>query len=554
MLPDMLTRRELFSICGELTGHYPVAGWLRVACSFIKRQAQGSRWEDFAGEEAVYMLQDVLERVKKEDPVKGIWHVQISNSGVIWCDASSLALGVLLEMKGVAVEDAAWLRKKEDFNHINVAELEAVLKGINLALKWGLQDVELKTDSATVVGWVKTVISNDKRVRTKGASEMVIKRRVGLLRDLLNEFDVTLHGTFVATHENKADGLTRVRKEWLKFEKDAQNSSNICCSSLDIAEVHNKHHMGVDRTLHIARKIDPMITKAEVKKVVKRCERCQTIDPAPVTHSKGEIGIYKNWSRMAIDVTHYRQIPYLSMIDCGPSRLAIWRKLKGETAEEIVNILNEVFLERGPVDEILMDNSASFHSSCLADLLNGWKVNSYFRAAYRASGNGIIERNHRTIKTIAERSNITLQEAVFLYNITPRSHDQHLIPQRELFTYDWRCPLVEPTGNYSAKQASVELGDEVWVKPPNVRCTTEWQKGHVTDIISKNNNISVDGMPRHILDLRPVVRPGNDSDEDLSIKCEDQDERNALEEEQLSQRPQRNRRPPVWSIDYEMDS
>ena len=123
ILEDMLTQWELFSICGRLTGHYPVAGWLRVACSFIKRQAQGSRWEDFAAEEAVYMLQDVLERVNKEDPVKGIWHVQRSNSGVIWCDASSLALGVLLEINGVAVEDAAWLRKKESFNHINVAEL-----------------------------------------------------------------------------------------------------------------------------------------------------------------------------------------------------------------------------------------------------------------------------------------------------------------------------------------------------------------------------------------------------------------------------------------------
>ena len=90
-----------------------------------------------------------------------------------------------------------------------------------------------------------------------------------------------------------------------------------------------------------------MITKAEVKKVVNCCERCQTIDPAPVTHSKGEIRIYKNWSRMAIDVTHYRHIPYLSMIDCGPSRFAIWRKLKGEAAEEIFNTLNEVFWTGG---------------------------------------------------------------------------------------------------------------------------------------------------------------------------------------------------------------
>ena len=56
------------------------------------------------------------------------------------------------------------------------------------------------------------------RVQTKGASVMVIKRRLGLLRDLLNGFDVTLHATLVPTHKNKADSLTRVCKEWLKFE------------------------------------------------------------------------------------------------------------------------------------------------------------------------------------------------------------------------------------------------------------------------------------------------------------------------------------------------
>ena len=34
---DTLTRRQMFSLCGKITGHYPVAGWLRVALSFIKR-------------------------------------------------------------------------------------------------------------------------------------------------------------------------------------------------------------------------------------------------------------------------------------------------------------------------------------------------------------------------------------------------------------------------------------------------------------------------------------------------------------------------------------
>ena len=54
---------------------------------------------------------------------------------VVWCEASSIATGVLLEIGGVVVKDAAWLRKKVNASHINVAELDGVLKGVNLAPK-----------------------------------------------------------------------------------------------------------------------------------------------------------------------------------------------------------------------------------------------------------------------------------------------------------------------------------------------------------------------------------------------------------------------------------
>ena len=132
-----------------------------------------------------------------------------------------------------------------------------MLKGINLALKWNLNEVELKTDSATVVGWINTIINNDKRVKTKRASEMIIKRRLGIFKDVLNEFRVTLHVTFVPTQKNKADSLARVCKEWLTLEKYATNDFDKFCSGLDIQEVHNRHHMGVEKTLYLARKIDP---------------------------------------------------------------------------------------------------------------------------------------------------------------------------------------------------------------------------------------------------------------------------------------------------------
>ena len=159
ILPESLTRRELFSVCGKLVGHYPIAGWLRVACSFIKRKAEGSKWDDHVGETTMRMVREVMDRVKMEDPVKGRWTVprRSTGSGVVWCDSSSIAMGVLLEIEDRGVEDAAWLRKKGDFNHINVAELESVLKGVNLALKWGLRNINLMTDSATLYRWVNVI-------------------------------------------------------------------------------------------------------------------------------------------------------------------------------------------------------------------------------------------------------------------------------------------------------------------------------------------------------------------------------------------------------------
>ena len=38
---QIVTCKELFSICGRLVAHYPIAGWLRVACSYIKQHAAG---------------------------------------------------------------------------------------------------------------------------------------------------------------------------------------------------------------------------------------------------------------------------------------------------------------------------------------------------------------------------------------------------------------------------------------------------------------------------------------------------------------------------------
>ena len=94
--------------------------------------------------------------------------------------------------------------------------------------------------------------------------------------------------------------------------------------------------------------------------------------------------------------------------------------MKGETAAEICKELDSIFLERGPVKEVLLDNAPSFPSEEVRKLLKQWGVKRYFRAAYRANGNDIVERHHRTIKAMAERMGRNPREAVYWYNVSPK--------------------------------------------------------------------------------------------------------------------------------------
>lgn len=552
-----LTRRELFSICGKLVGHYPVAGWLRTACSFIKRNAEGDKWGDPVGAETVTRIREVVDTVKRKDPVSGVWNVKEKEHGVVWCDASNLALGVILEIGNVVVEDGAWLRKKDDFSHINVAELEAVMKGVNLGLKWGLRVLEVKTDSATVNGWLKCVIDEEKKVRTKGAAEMIVKRRLGTLKQIIDEYDLVLSVSLVPTLVNKADVLTRVKKSWLPCNTNSvSNVNSACCVSIgDWQRTHDWHHLGVDRTHYIARKLDPSVTRKAVKRVVGSCQRCQMICPSPVRHEPGKLHVDANWQRLAVDVTHYKGIPYLTMIDCGPSRFGIWRKLNREAAAEITRNLENVFLERGPVSEVLMDNGTAFRSAELRAMMERWNVQQLFRAAYRPEGNGIVERNHRTIKTIAERSSISPLQAVFWYNATPKSGQLDAsVPQRSIFQYEWRYPFVEPTIDAEVDDGSpLVIGEEVWVKPPNARCTTPWTTGKVTQINSRNN-IAIDGTPRHVLDIRRMTVDATSSSDSGEEHGSDTSPRVANENNTNVRRyPTRERRRPAWMADYDAE-
>ena len=52
-------------------------------------------------------------------------------------------------------------------------------------------------------------------------------------------------------------------------------------------------------------------------------------------------------------------------------------------------------------------------------------------------------------------------------------------------------------------ESEFKVGEQVYVKPGGARCTAQWQRG-VVSRVNSGTSVDVDGIPRHIADLRHV--------------------------------------------------
>lgn len=275
--------------------------------------------------------------------------------------------------------------------------------------------------------------------------------------------------------------------------------------------------------MHFARRVHPSVTRNEVKRVIANCDVCQSIDPAPVKWQTGKLGVDEVWQRVAMDITHFRGRSYLTLIDCGPSRFSIWRPLRLQTSAAVIEQLDAVFWERGAPAELLTDNDPAFRSRQFEAFAVQWGMRMRFRCAHAASGNGIVERCHRTIKVIAARKGCTVAEAVYWHNISPRDDETHdSAPAEQLYRYKVRVRGVDTVTAADGERAisPYQRGDSVWVRPPGVRCDQRYEEGTVTDVISEQA-VAVDGMPRHTRDLRPRAQR-DFCDEDAGTNGDDE--------------------------------
>ena len=99
----------------------------------------------------------------------------------IWYDVSKIACGITLEKEGKIIEGGSRSRKLDEGAHINLAALNAVIKGVNVAMRKSAKDIVIKTNSAAVHVWMSSILNRDKRIRVSSLSEMLVKRRLYLL-------------------------------------------------------------------------------------------------------------------------------------------------------------------------------------------------------------------------------------------------------------------------------------------------------------------------------------------------------------------------------------
>ncbi|KAF0306973.1 Canalicular multispecific organic anion transporter 2 [Amphibalanus amphitrite] len=455
--------------------------WLRPAAAWMKRTANrlSPDWDTpIVSEELQREVDEVSRRFRACDPARGQWCVT-GTSVVVWTDASSIARGVVLTDPdtGAIIEDASWLRAESERDvHINISELDAALNGVNLAVAWGFRRLTLRTDSVTVHRWLSDALSGKARLRTKAQSEMLIRRRVAVFRQLVIEYELEVTIELVASAVNRADEVTRVPNAWLQTADQPTTDSSkaqpvavaaiTSASASDIRTIHeNIGHQGVRRTLWYARRELGVrrVSKPAVRDVVRRCQTCASIDPAPERWPGGSLGTERTWDRLAMDVTHVHGHPYLTLVDCGPSRYAIWRRLRRAGALEIVSELENVFLERGAPAEILTDNATEFRGRVMLAFAARWDVSIRFRAACEPGGNGIVERHHRTIKVMVARQSCSVAEAVHRYNVTPKDgSDPATAPINGVLRHPGRDVDVTP------RRTSDEPGDALPLKKPGV--------------------------------------------------------------------------------------
>ncbi|KAF4717270.1 hypothetical protein FOZ63_026322 [Perkinsus olseni] len=234
-MPVTLTKRSIFSWTGQLVSHYPVCGWLRIYCSYLKRLVcdlagePNAPWDRPLPPVIRRCCRDIATRLEVDDPVFGLWMPSDdaeSRLYEVYCDASVISIATSLICSDHCLEDQVWLIAKGKAPHINISELTSIIRGINLAISWNVTNFVLYTDSKAACSWVDSILHGDRWPKLSGLYATVVRRRLVLIQDLVSSFNLTVTLKWCPSGRNYADALTRVPAYWTTLASSSTPASS----------------------------------------------------------------------------------------------------------------------------------------------------------------------------------------------------------------------------------------------------------------------------------------------------------------------------------------
>lgn len=132
----------------------------------------------------------------------------------------ALLLLDVIDNDDTVVENACWLLPAKDSQHINLMELYAIIKGINLAILWKKTTLYLFTDSACVH---KSI-----REQTKATSRIVIQWRLDTIIKFAEKYALSMYVSLIRSSRNKTGRLTS-EVPWCNQEEHSVCVTCLCC-------------------------------------------------------------------------------------------------------------------------------------------------------------------------------------------------------------------------------------------------------------------------------------------------------------------------------------
>ena len=117
---------------------------------------------------------------------------------------------------------------------------------------------------------------------TKALSEILIRRWLDILKEIIAQEGLVITPRFVHSSENKTDVLSRITVQWTQSaSRDHIKWVGAACAvqtmthadeAQAIQDIHDRHHFGADHIWSLVREaLGEAVTKDVVKRVVRNC-------------------------------------------------------------------------------------------------------------------------------------------------------------------------------------------------------------------------------------------------------------------------------------------